>query len=72
MTPQQNNFENAYATRLACDIYTVLSSMYAVRDWSVDFVEQSHVNNTRNWIAAVCHEIKEMVSLERYKCCKRY
>jgi len=25
VTPQQNHFENAYATRLACGIYTVLS-----------------------------------------------
>ena len=72
VTPQQNNFENAYATRLACGIYTVLSSMYAVREWSIDFVEQSHINNARNWMAAVCHEIKETVSLERCKCGERY
>ena len=32
VTPQQNNFKNAYATRLACGIYAVLSSMYAVRN----------------------------------------
>ena len=72
VTPQQNNFKNAYATRLACGIYAVLSSMYAVREWSIDFVEQSHINNTRNWMAAVCHEIKETVSLERCKCGERY
>jgi len=48
VTPQQNNFENAYATRLACGICTVLSSMYAVREWSIDFVKQSHINNARN------------------------
>ena len=47
---QQNNFKNAYANRLACGIYTVLSSMYAVREWSIDFVEQSHINNARNWM----------------------
>jgi len=64
--------ENAYATRLACGIYTVMSSMYAVRKWSIDFVEQSHINNARNWIAASCHAIKETVSLEGCKCCKRY
>ena len=46
--------------------------MYAVREWSIDFVEQSHINNARNWIAAVCHEIKERVSLERCKCGERY
>ena len=35
--------------------------MYSVslREWSIDFVEQSHINNARNWMAAVCHEIKE-------------
>jgi len=32
VTPQQNNFVNTYATSLACGIYTVLSSMYAVRE----------------------------------------
>ena len=46
--------------------------MFAVREWSIDFVEQSHINNARNWMAAVCHEIKETVSLERCKCGKRY
>jgi len=47
-----------------CMLYTVLSSMYAVREWSIDLVEQSHINNARNWMAAVCHEIKETVSLQ--------
>jgi len=50
VTPQQNNFKNAYATRLACGIYAILSSMYAMREWSIDFVEQSHNNNARNWM----------------------
>jgi len=31
-TPQQNNFVNAKKTSLACGIYTVLSSLYAVRN----------------------------------------
>jgi len=72
VTPQQNNFVNTYATSLACGIYTVLSSMYAVREWSIDFVKQSHINNARNWMAAACHKIKETVSLERCKCGERY
>jgi len=72
LTPQKNNFETSYATRLARGIYTVLSSMYAVREWSIDFVEQSHINNARNWMAAVSHEIKETVSLERRKCGEHY
>jgi len=46
--------------------------MYAVREWSIDFVEQSHINNERNWMAAVCYQIKETVSLERCKCGERY
>ena len=46
--------------------------MYAVREWSIDFVEQSHINNAQNWMVAVCHEIKETVSLERFKCGERY
>ena len=46
--------------------------MYAVREWSIDFVEQSHINNARNWMVTVCHKIKETVSLERCKCGERY
>jgi len=46
--------------------------MCAVREWSIDFVDQSHFNNARNWMAAVCHEIKETVSLERCKCGEHY
>jgi len=42
--------------------------MYAVREWSIDLVERSHINNARDWMAAVCHEIKETVSLERCMC----
>jgi len=71
VTPQQNNFVNTYATSLTCGVYTILSSLYAVREWSINFVEQSHINNARNWIAAVCHEIKETVSLEQCKCGER-
>ena len=46
--------------------------MYAVREWSIDFVEQAHINNARNWMAAACHEIAETVSLERCKCGEHY
>jgi len=72
VTPQQKKIVNTYATSLACGIYTVLSSMYAVRECSIDFVEQCHINKTRNWMAAVCHEIKETVRLKRCKCGERY
>ena len=65
VTPHQNNFVDTYATSLACGIYTVLSSMYAVREWSIEFVEKSHINNARNWMAAVWHKIKTTVSMEQ-------
>jgi len=71
-TPQQNNFVNTYGTSLSCGIYTVLSSIYASRDWTINLVEQSLINNARNWIAAVCHEIKETVNLNRCECGERY
>jgi len=32
VTPQKNKFDNTYAIRLACGMYTVMSSMHAVRD----------------------------------------
>jgi len=46
--------------------------MYEMKEWSIDFVEQSHINNERNWMAAVRHEIKETVSLKRCECGMRY
>jgi len=71
-TPQQNNFTNARETSLACGIYTVLSSLYAVRNWEIDFIQQAHIKNARNWMAAVGHAIKEVVGLHRCECGKSY
>jgi len=67
-TPQQNNFVHTYATSLACGVYMVLSTIYAVRDWKIDFDEQAHINNVRNWMAAAC----EIVSLNQCGCGKSY
>jgi len=71
-TPQQKNFVHGYETSLACGIYTVLSSLYAVRNWKIDFVQQSHIKNARNWMAAACHAIKEVVCLNWCGCGERY
>jgi len=43
-----------------------------VRDWKIDFDEQAHINNARNWMAAACQEIKEIVSLNQCGCGKSY
>ena len=59
-------------TRLACGIYTVLSALYAVRNWKIDFVQQAHIRQARNWMAAIGHAIKEVVSLHRCGCGKSY
>jgi len=67
-TPQQDNFNNTTETRLACGIYTVLSSLYAVRNWEIDFVQQTHIRQARNWMAAIGHAIHEVVSLHRCSC----
>ena len=69
-TPQQNNFANTRETSLACGIYTVLSSLYAVRNWKIDFIQQVHIKNARNWMAG--HAIKEVVSLHRCGCGENY
>jgi len=71
-TPQQNNFTNTKETRLACVIYTVLSALYAVRNWKIDFVLQAHINQARNWMAAIGHAINEVVSLRRCRCGQSY
>jgi len=47
-TPQQDNFTNTTETGLACGIYTILSSLYAVRNWKIDFVQQTHIRQARN------------------------
>jgi len=49
-TPQKDNFTNTTETRLACGIYTVLNSIYAVRNWEIDFVQQTHIRQARNWM----------------------
>jgi len=67
-TPRQNNFVNAKETSVACGIYTVPSSLYAVRNWKIDFVQQTHIKNARNWLAAVGHAIKKVVDLHRCGC----
>ena len=67
-TPQQNNFNNTKETRLACGIYTVLSALYAIRSWNIDFVLQSHIRQARHWMAAIAHAIHEVVSLHRCSC----
>ena len=65
-TPQQNNFANT------CGIYTVISTLYAVRNWKLDFTQQVHIKNARNWMAAVGHAIKEIVSLHQCECGEQY
>jgi len=32
----------------------VLSSMYAVRNWNLDFDQQEHIAGARRWMATVC------------------
>jgi len=71
-TPQQDKFTNTMETRLACGTYTVLSSLYAVRNWEIDFIQQTHIRQARNWIAAIGHAIHEVVSLHRCRCGQSY
>ena len=52
-TPQQNNFINTTETRLACGIYTVLSTLYAVQNWKIDFLQQTHISQARNCMVAI-------------------
>ena len=54
-TSQQNNFATMREPSLACGIYTVLRSLYAVRNWKTDFTQQVHIKNARNWMAAAGH-----------------
>ena len=63
---------NTTETRLACGIYTILSSLYAVRNWKIDFVQQIHIRQARNWMAAIGHAIHEVVNLHRCRCGQSY
>ena len=71
-TPQQNNFTNTKETRLTCGIYTILSALYAVRNWKIDFVLQAHISQARNWMSAIGHAINEVVSLHQCRCGRNY
>jgi len=66
------HFTNTTETRLACGICTVLSSLYAVRNWKIDFVQQTHIRQARNWMAAIGHAVHEVVSLHRCRCGQSY
>ena len=48
-------------------MYAVLSSTYAVSGWRVDFHQQLHIKKARDWLAAVCDEIGEVLNLNLYK-----
>jgi len=50
---QQDSFHNNFQTALACGHYSVLSSMYAVRYWKLDFDQQEHIAGARRWMATV-------------------
>ena len=43
-----------------------------MRNWKIDFVQQAHIRNARNWLAAVGHAIMEVVSLHRCDCGESY
>jgi len=43
-----------------------------VRNWKIDFIQQAHIKNARNWMAAVGHAIKEAVGLHRCGCGESY
>jgi len=49
-----------------------LKSLYAVRNWKIDFTQQAHIKNARNWLAAAGHAIKEIVSLHQCECGEKY
>jgi len=43
-----------------------------VRNWKFDFTQQVHIKNAWNWMAAVGHTIKEIVSLHQCECSEQY
>jgi len=43
-----------------------------VRNWKIDFVQQAHIRQARNWMAAIGHAINEVVSLHRCRCGQNY
>jgi len=43
-----------------------------VRNWKIDFVQQAHIRQARNWMAAIGHAINEVVSLHRCGCGQSY
>jgi len=43
-----------------------------VRNWKIDFTQQAHIKNARNWMAAAGHAIKEVVSLHWCECGENY
>jgi len=68
--PQQDSFHNHFQTALACGHYSVLSSMYAVRNLKLDFDQQEHIAGAQRWMATVGQVVGEAVILEFCGICK--
>jgi len=58
--PQQDSFQTSFQTALACGHHSALSSMYAVRNWNLDFDQQEHFSACLSMVQVA----REAVSLE--------
>ena len=45
-----------------------ISVLYAVRNWKIDFLQQTHISQARNWMVAIGLVINKIVSLHRCNC----
>ena len=43
-----------------------------MRNWKIDLVQQAHIKQARNWMAAIGHAMNEVVSLHRCGCGQSY
>jgi len=68
--PQQDSFHNNLQTALACGHYLVLSSMYAVRNFKLDFDQQEHIAGAQQLMSPLVQLAGEAVSLEFCGICK--
>jgi len=62
--PPQESFHNNFQTALACGHYSVLSSIYADRNWKLDFDQREHIAGARRWMATVGQVAGEAAILE--------
>ena len=66
----QDSYHNNFQTALRCGHYSMLTSIYAGKNWKLDFDQQEHIAGARRSISTLVQMAGEAVCLEFCGVCK--